>query len=312
MKNYTDIRDAIFGELYDLAFQDKKTILLSADNGAAIFKKFEENLPGQFFNVGIAEQNAMSVASGLAFAGHHVFVVGIANFVTLRCFEQINVDVATMQRPVTILASGTGYFYGEDGPTHHMVNNLSLLRSIPGLTLWSPSSFEMAAHLVHQAYRLQAPSCIWFDRGPFLSAAAEGDAEFETGIRAVRPGKDIVIVATGIMTGEAVKIAEELESGGLKAGVLDIYRLKPLNKEFLLNEFRAAKRIVTLEEHTLSGGLGGLIAEFMAENEILLPLKSFGIPDTFHYESGKREYFRALDGIDSAQISEKIRQWAKR
>ncbi len=307
MKDYTDIRDAIFGELYDISVRDKKAILLSADNGAAIFKKFEEELPGQFFNVGIAEQNAMSVASGLAFTGRHVFVVGIANFVTLRCFEQINIDIAMMKRPVTILASGTGYFYGEDGPTHHMVNNLSLLRSVPGLTLWSPSSFNMAAHLLHQAYELRAPSCIWFDRGPFLPSESSGDPEFRQGARLVRPGEDALIVAAGVMVGEAVKIAEELKKEGIEAGVVDIYRLKPLNKELLLGWFKNAKKIITLEEHTLAGGLGGLVAEFMAANGILLPLKSFGIPDTFHYESGKREYFRALDGMDFAKITDYIK-----
>src|SRR3989344_6081670 len=160
-QKYTDMRDAIFEEIYGIAEKDKNVIILSADNGAAIFKKFQENLPLQFLNVGIAEQNSMSVASGLALTGHRVFVVGIANFVTLRCFEQLKNDIVMMNLPVTILASGTGYFYGEDGPTHHMIDNLAIMRALPGFNIWCPSSFNMGAALVHEAYKTNGPSCIW-------------------------------------------------------------------------------------------------------------------------------------------------------
>ncbi|PIR57843.1 MAG: 1-deoxy-D-xylulose-5-phosphate synthase [Parcubacteria group bacterium CG10_big_fil_rev_8_21_14_0_10_38_31] len=311
MKKYTDIRDAIFEELYDIALKDKKVVILSADNGASIFKRFEENMPSQFFNVGIAEQNAMSVAAGLAFTGRHVFVVGIANFVTLRCFEQIKIDIASMEMPVTILASGTGYFYGEDGPTHHMTNNLAIMRTIPGLTLWSPSSFSMASHMIHQAYEKQGPSCIWFDRGPFSPLCEEIEGDFSEGAHLVRQGKDVLIISTGIMVGEALKVAEDLEKDGVDAGVLDIYRVKPLNKKILLEIFEKTEKIVTIEEHSLTGGLGSTICEFLSESGLLKPIKMFGIPDSVRYEIGNREYLRSLDGIDASHIVEEIKNWLK-
>lgn len=310
MKIYTDIRDAIFEELYDIALQDKKVILLSADNGAAISKKFEKNISSQFFNVGIAEQNAMSVAAGLAFTNHHVFVLGIANFVTLRCFEQIKIDIAAMKMPVTILASATGYFYGEDGVTHHMTNNLALMRTLPGFTIWSPSSFFMAASLIHQAYEISGPSYLYFDRGPFYPLE-KSEENFLSGARLLKLGKDMLIVTTGIMIGEAIKIAEELAKNNVHAGVLDLYRLKPLNKKFLLELLKEAKRIVTLEEHTVAGGLGGIICEFLAENNLLLPVKIFGIPDTFRYEIGNRAHLRSLDGIDVLHVVKNIKNWLK-
>ena len=309
MKTYTDIRDAIFEELYDIALKDKKTVILSADTGALMFKKFKETIPGQFYNVGIAEQNAMSVAAGLAFTGRHVFVFGIANFVTLRCFEQIKIDIVSMKMPVTILASGTGYVYSEDGPTHHMTDNLALIRTLPGFTIWSPSSCSMAASLIHLAYQMPGPNCLWFDKGPFPPLYENGEHDFSEGVSLLKPGKELLIVSTGIMVGEALKIAEELEKNGVSAGVVDLYRLKPLNKKLLFDILKETKRIVTLEEHTVSGGLGGIICEFLAESQLLLPVKILGIPDVFRYEVGTRERLRFLDGINSSSVVNNIKNW---
>lgn len=309
MKKYLDIRDAIFGEIYDLAEKDKKTIILSADNGAQIFKKIEQELPGQFFNVGIAEQNITTVAAGLAFTGRRVFIVGIANFVTLRNLEQIQIDIAMMKLPVTILASGTGYFYGEDGPTHHMVNNLSVLRSMPGMTIWIPSSFNMAARLTHLAYESLEPNCIWFDRGLRSESDREDSCNFSDGINIIEKGSDLTIIAFGIMVDEALKIREELQKSGLSAGVIDLFRVKPINKNLLKEYLKKAKRVATLEEHTVAGGLGAAVSEFMAEHDIVLPIKMFGIPDSFRCEVGDRAHLRSLDKLDAANVVAKIKNW---
>ena len=309
MKKYSDIRDAIFGEIYDLAKKDKKTIILSADNGAQIFKKIEQELPDQFFNVGIAEQNATTVAAGLAFTGRRVFIVGIANFVTLKNLEQIQIDVAMMKLPVTILASGTGYFYGEDGPTHHMVNNLSVLRSVPGMTIWIPSSFNMAARLTRLAYESLEPNCIWFDRGLRPESDREDSCNFSDGINIIEKGNDLTIIALGVMVDEALKIREELQKSGLSVGVTDLFRVKPINKNLLKECLKKTKRVVTLEEHTVAGGLGAAVSEFMAERDIVLPIKMFGIPDSFRCEVGDRAYLRSLDKLDAANVVAKIKNW---
>ncbi len=311
MNQYADMRDAIFEEIYGLAQKDKKIIILSADNGAAIFKKFQENIPAQFYNVGIAEQNAMSVAAGLALTGRRVFVVGIANFVTLRCFEQIRNDIAMMNLPVTILASGTGYFYGEDGPTHHMTDNLTIMRTLPNFTFWCPSSFQMAASLIHEAYKEKGPNCIWFDRGPFYPLGEHYDEDFSKGVNVIKSGHDAIIVSFGIMVGEAFKISAALKKFDIDVGVIDLYRLKPLNKSLLLEAFKKTKRIVTLEEHTVSGGLGAVVCEFLSESDLLLPVKMFGIQGIFRHEVGSRDFLRRLDGLDVQSVAEKIRSWLK-
>jgi len=309
MKKYIDIRDAIFEELYEIALKDKKVVVFTVDTGAQIFKKFKETIPSQFYNLGIAEQNAMSVAAGLAFTGRRVFVYGIANFVTLRCFEQIKIDIVSMKLPVTILGSGTGYFYGEDGLTHHMTDNLAIMMTLPGLTILSPSSCSMAASLIHRAYEMDGPNFIWFDKGVPPALGEENGQNFSIGANLLKSGKDVLIISAGAMMQETFKIAEELNKGGISAGILDLYCLKPLNKEFLLKSLKEVKKVITLEEHTVSGGLGGIICEFLAENDLLLPVKIFGIPDVFHCEVGDREYLRSLDKLDTSHIVEDIKNW---
>lgn len=311
LKQYNDVRDAIFQELYDIALNDQRVMVLSVDTGAMMFKEFKKNIPNQFYNVGIAEQNAMSAAAGLALTGRHVFVYGITNFVTLRCFEQLKLDICSMKLPVTILASGTGYIYSEDGPTHHMLENVSVVRTLPGMMILSPSDYTAAASFVHLAYKTQSPSCIIFDKGPFSPIYDTSSSDFSNGLSVLKEGKDLMIVATGVTVGQALTIADELRNEGIGAGVLDLYKLKSINKSLLFDSLKGCRRIATLEEHTVIGGLGGLICEFMAEAGLLIPVKVFGIPDTFRCEVGNRERLRSLDGINKSNILENIKNWIK-
>ena len=310
-QKYSEARDAIFGELYEIALKDPRVIVLSADTGAKKFKDFQETIPKQFYNIGISEQNAISAAAGLALTGKHVFVFGIANFVTVRPFEQIRIDVCGMNVPVTILAGGTGYVYSYDGLTHHMRENIALLRTLPNMTIWSPSDYTMTAGLVHLAYKKKGPSCIFFDKGPFSRIYDDLGQGFSSGIKVLASGKDITIIATGIMITQAFQLVEELRRHGLEAGLIDCYRLKPVNESLLLAALKGSKRIVTLEEHSLYGGLGSIIREVLGNSNLLLPIKSFGIGDEYRFEVGNRDYLWALDGLDVTSMTKAIRQWMK-
>ena len=162
--NYTDCRDAVFQEIFILAKKDPRVVVLSADTGAFIFKQFKEELPNQFFYTGIAEQNTMSVAAGLARMGRKPFVFGISNFVTHRCLEQIRIDVCGMNLPVTILGTGTGLIYSADGLTHHITEDVSVMRALPNMKIYSPSDHNSLASLIHEAYRSTGPCYIRFDK----------------------------------------------------------------------------------------------------------------------------------------------------
>lgn len=309
MKEYNDSRDAIFSELYSIALKDKNVILLTVDTGAQIFKDFKKNIPEQFYNLGIAEQNAVSVAAGLSIAGKKVFLFGITNFVSLRCFEQIKIDICSMNLPVTIIGMGSGFIYPEDGPTHCMNDNIAILRTIPNMTIYSTSDYTMMANLVHTAYYLKSPCFIQFDRG--MNKKYNLDYNFSDGLAILKNWStpDLMIVSTGVMVDQALKVSEELEKSEMKVGVIDLYRLKPINEELLIESVKDSRRIVTIEEHTIFGGIGSILCETLAKYNVLKPVKIIGIPDVFRSEIGDRETLRSLDKIDIKSVISRIEEW---
>ena len=309
MRVYTDARDATFNELYDIAMADQDVIVLSADTGAFKFSEFQKDIPKQFYNVGVAEQNAMAVAAGLAHTGKKVFVFGISNFVTSRCYEMIKNDICFMDLPVTILGMGTGYTYSIDGPTHHVTQDISIMRALPGMTIWSPSDCTMTGALVHQAYQNDGPKYIRIDKGPFATFYDPQDHDFEGGLAPIRSGGDLTVVATGIMVTQALEVVEKLGDHGMEAGIIDFYRLKPANESLFLSLVGDSQRIVTLEEHTILGGLGSIVCEVLADSGVTIPVKRIGIDDKYRLEVGSREWVRSLDGLDVPSITETILDW---
>lgn len=306
MPEYSDPRDATFEEIYKLALKDKNVVMLTADTGARKFKDFAK-LPGQFFNLGICEQNIMSVAAGLTAAGKKVYVFGIGTFVTARCFEQIKVDICCMNCPVTIIGMGTGYGYASDGPTHHIIDDVALMRALPNMTIWSPSDCFSLAMSIQHSYRDGTPAYLRFDKQLF-TPVYDVPFAFDLDMSVLREGKDVVFVTTSIMTSRALEIANKLESY-FDVGLIDICRLKPLNHKLLASLLEGAKHIVTLEEHTIYGGLGSIVREVLCDYQIHVPVKVFGIPDVFRSDVGSREYLCSLDGIDNETIIENVLEW---
>jgi len=304
---YHEARDAVFQELYNLAEKDKNVILLTVDTGAFLLKQFQQNLPEQFFNVGIAEQNSMSVAAGLALSGKKVFVFGISNFVTLRCFEQLKLDICCMDLAVTVIAMGSGFMYSKDGPTHHMTDVLTLTRTLPGIALWSPSDFNSITAATHAAYKSDTPNFIYMDRGPFDPVYAQ-NASFEDGVKTIRKGDSLTIVATGIMVTQAMQVATELSKEGIECAVVDVYRLKPLDANLLFEQLQGSSKIITLEENVTSGGLGSLVCETLAQRGAGIPVKMLGISDQYRTEIGDREMLRSCCGLDKKSIIKTIKE----
>lgn len=308
---YSDTRDAIFGELYNIALKDKNVIVMTADTGALKFEEFKRDMPDRFYNVGVAEANMMSVAAGLALEGKHVFVFGISNFVTLRCFEQIKIDICVMNLPVTILGMGTGYTYCHDGPTHHITDDIAVMRTLPNMTIWSPSDYMMTAKLVSLAYKLNSPSYIRFDKGPFEDIYTD-DTEFDDGIRKMFGVlKDVTIVATGITVTQAFAIQKLLAEDNIHASVVDFYRLKPVDRYKFYEVMRNVERIVTLEEHWRDGGLGSIVLEQLNECGLNIPVRRLGLADYFYSQPGSREYLRELNGTDTKNVIDSIKGWIR-
>lgn len=300
-----DIRDAFFDTLYDIAQKDRHVVFLTADMGAWSLNRFKEDMPGQFINVGIAEQNMVSVAAGLALGGKKVFIYSIVPFVTERCFEQIKIDVCTMELPVTIIGTGPGLTYASDGPTHHAIEDVSVMRALPGMTIFSPCDQYAAAAAADLAYACDDPVYVRIDKGK-QSIRYNKNTDFAQGATSLLAGADILLISTGIMTHRAMELADKLKERGIQPGVIDLFRIKPLSEDLLEAEIRKYKSIVTLEEHTLIGGIGSAISELMHDKGIILPLKRVGIPDQYCHKYGSREWMRQYLGIDSLDELEKI------
>ena len=310
---YTDCRDAAFQEIFKLAKADPRVVVLSADTGAFIFGQFKKELPSQFFNTGITEQNTMSIAAGLARMGRKPFVFGISNFVTIRCLEQIRVDVCGMNLPVTILGTGTGLIYSSDGLTHHITEDVSVMRALPNMKIYSPSDHNCLASLIHTAYRNNEPCYIRFDKGPFVRKYDFDDnlntfyKVFPAELSCYKPS--LYIIANGVTTDIALEVRERLaKENDFSIGVIDIFRLKPLQKDSLV-EFLVGRAscIVTLEEHTVIGGLGTIIQELIAQEALNIPIKICGIPDTFVTAVGDRDYLRKLYKIDVDSVLQYVK-----
>lgn len=306
-RQYQDMRDAFFEELFQIASSDKDVILLMADQGAQTMKKFEEIIPNQLINVGIAEQNMISVAAGLALGGKKVFVHAIANFATLRCYEQIKVDLSIMNLPVTIFGVGAGFTYGSDGPTHHANQDIAVMRAIPGIRILNASDTVNISAFPQLTYQIPKLTYIRFDKGNY-PPLYDRNHNFLEGLGEIIRGTDTVIISTGITVHQSIRIANHFKS---KVGVIDIYQLKPLNEKKLYKILTSYTKIAVLEEHLSYGGLATIVADFLVDHSIHKNFLRIGLPDENFFVYGDREYMHKQIGISYLQIIRKIEKFLK-
>lgn len=304
MKNIS-MRDAFFVRLYELARKDKNVILISADMGAPSLDKFRRDLASQFINVGIAEENMVVVATGLALSGKKVFIYAIMPFVTSRCFEMLKVNLSLMNISVTAIAVGAGFSYDDSGPTHHCTEDIAIMRVLPNMTIFSPSDSIMAAEFAEIAYRTKGPSYVRLDR-EILTPIHKKSDDFSLGLASLRKGEKVAIISTGNMVHTALKVCDRLAGYSVDASVIDLYRIKPTNQKLLLEKIKSVETVVTLEEHLICGGIGSIVAEVFADNRITIPLKRFGIKDRYYYAYGGRKNIQSICGLDTGNITKGI------
>ncbi|MCB0320009.1 MAG: hypothetical protein KDD60_03730 [Bdellovibrionales bacterium] len=298
------MRDQFIRTLLELAKEDPNIILVTGDLGFAVFDEFQRVIPNQFVNAGVAEQNMTGLAAGLAMAGKRVFTYSIGNFVSLRCLEQIRNDVCYHGVPVTAVCIGAGFSYGALGVSHHATEDLAIMRSLPNLDVYSPGTISEVDWIVRDIVSRGRPAYLRLDK----SAADFSDIEVEPYRpaipRLVREGGDLTFIATGGILGEALRAAEILEDFAVSARILNVHTLKPLDFGPILKAAEETHGIVTIEEHSTTGGLGGLVAEGILESGI--PLKFFrriGLKSSFSSVVGSQQYLRARYGLDAAAIA---------
>lgn len=298
-----DPRDAVFDEVARLAAADPRVWVLTNDMGALGLDALRVRFPARVVNVGIAEQNMVTVAAGLALGGKRVFTYGILAHVTARCYEQLRLDVCAHGLPVIGLGVGAGLSYGADGPTHHGIYDLPLLRALPGLALYNPADGATAAAAVRLAAAGGGPAFIRLDKeapAPLHDAAT---TDFAAGAAVLRAGADACVVATGCSVARALAAADALAAAGLAVTVVDVFRLKPLPVATLAPLVGAARAVVTVEEHAPVGGLGSAVAELLAELGAAPRLRRLALPDAFHLGATSRAAAEAAYGLGADGVA---------
>jgi transketolase len=300
-----DMRDAFFNELYKIAKNDKHVVLLAADMGAYSLEKFKRDLKSQFFNVGIAEQNMISVAAGLALNKKKVFVYTIIPFLAYRCYEQIRIDLCGMNLPVTIIGIGSGFSYAGDGPTHYAVSDISVMKTIPEITILNPSDSISAKNFARIAYESQKPTYIRIDKEKNNNIHIEGN-DFKVGISLIKNGTDLTLISTGVMIHRTLDLVDKFESDSISTKVIELYRVKPIDKQILLQMIGNSKYIVTLEENSITGGIGNMISDILSDSTQDFRLKKIAIRDISCLDAGNREDLHQIFKLDSNSILTEI------
>ncbi|WP_415890282.1 transketolase family protein [Neptuniibacter sp. SY11_33] len=302
---------AVYGQfLLEMAREDGKVLALSADLGRSSgLSAFSKELPQQFFNTGIAEQNLVGISSGLARMEYKVFSSTFAPFASLRAGEQVRMNLGYMQEPVNLVALASGFALGFLGNSHFGIEDVAVMRAIPGITIVSPADcFEMYKCL-NAAKELNSPVYIRLTGGVGMPVVYEEDYDYAIGkAEVLRPVERVTVIAHGTTVGHALKAVKAMEEDGLNVGLVNMHTIKPLDEGVLNQVFDKSDHVMVFEEHTVVGGLGSAILEFMNDNQRIGPVvHRYGVRDNFP-KTGNYDYMLQTLGLDAAGIEASIRK----
>ncbi len=292
-------RESYGQTLVELGAENKDIVVLDADlAGATKTAMFKKAYPDRFFDCGIAEGNMMSIAGGLAACGKIPFASSFAMFATGRAFEQVRNTIGYPHLNVKICASHAGITVGEDGASHQCLEDIALMRTIPGMVVMNPADDVEARAAVRAAAAYDGPVYIRLGRSavPVINDPATYKFEWGKGIQ-IKEGSDITIIATGLMVDSAIKAAEKLEADGVKADVIDMHTIKPIDEDIILKSAKKTGKVFTVEEHSVIGGLGSAVCEVLSE-KYPCKVKRIGIYDVFGESGSAADLLKAykLDG----------------
>lgn len=310
MMDDVDIRDAFFDRIYEAGSKDPNIMVITADMDAFGLRKIAEDFPLQYLNVGVSEQNMINVAAGLAISGKTVFCYSIASFATLRCYEQIKVNLCSMNLPVTIVGAGAGFSFGYDGPTHHGHTDVSSMRLLPEMNILELSSNDVAQKAVDYAIQTKSPCYIRLDKGLFPDWS-DIEADFSKGYRILRPLSKINLICNGYMTKGVLAAADELKKLNYDFGVIDLFRFKPFPETFFQDIVLSSSRLVTIEESCKTGGLGTAISELIAQNDTSCKLRIIASPDKQFIEYGDRDWFHEVYNLSGSGLRDQILRFSE-
>jgi transketolase len=297
------VRDAFVARLAGIAAADPRVFLITSDLGFGVLTRFAQERPHQYLNVGVAEANMTGIATGLALDGRIVFTYSIANFPTLRCLEQLRNDAAYHDANVKVVAIGGGFSYGALGMSHHATEDLAILRAIPGITVVSPGCLWEVEGATEAIVQTPGVCYLRLDKSSAGRTGREQERFALGKIRTLREGTDVTLAATGGILGVALRAAERLAQGGIRARVLSVHTLRPFDAETMFRACRQTGGLITIEEHVVEGGLGGLAAETCLEGGVVpRAFYRIGLRGKPPSVVGSQAYLRSHRGMDEAAI----------
>ena len=301
------MRTAFITALQELAEHDDRVTLVVGDLGFGVVEPFAKRFPSRYVNPGVAEQNMTGIAAGMAMSGKVVFTYSIGNFPTLRCLEQIRNDVCYHSADVKIVSVGGGFSYGSLGMSHHATEDLAIMRALPRMTVVAPGDPVEAAAATRALAAMPGPAYLRLGRAgePIVH---QGPISFTIGKAiTVREGTDVTLIATGGILEQAVAAADQLAARGVQTRVLSMHTIKPLDTDAVLKAARETGAIATLEEHSILGGLGGAVAEVIAEHAPRkIPFTRIGMDSTFVSKAGDQKYLRDMFGLSAPAVVNRL------
>lgn len=303
----SDMRDAFFGEIKKEAEKNKNIIIITNDMEVFALNDFKKKYPHRYIDVGVAEQNMINIAAGIASTGKTVVVFGILPFLIYRCFEQIKMNICSMNLPVIIAGIGTGLSFSYDGPTHHGTSDIATARSIPELNILSPSDPGTAAMAAKIAINLKKPVYCRIDKGSYLNYTSKSNKfTIMNGWTEIIKKQKINVLSNGYMLNRCYEVIKNLEDEKIKIGLLDILRIKPITSKKLLHALKNSKCIITIEEHSLNGGLGSAVSEIISDQGFATKLVRLGIKNEQVIKYGTRESLLEGYGLSNKKIHKMI------
>ncbi len=302
------MRTAYLSALYDLSKTNKDVLALISDNGAIVYDKYRQDFPEQFINFGISEANMVASAAGLASCGKIPFAYTIAPFLTMRAFEFVRNDVCLQNQNVKLVGTGAGFVYSSLGPTHHATEDLAVMRVLPNLTIFSPASPMEVKKATVTAAEIKGPVYLRLgtNKEPEIY---DGDYDFVIGKGVtLLDGNDVTLVSTGSIVFDVLQAAKELQDEGIYARVINIHTVKPLDEDILIKAVKETHAVITIEEHSIIGGLGSAAAEVILENSLdACVFERMGLKDIFCKGYGSHKDLKSMNGLSKENIKNRAK-----
>ena len=303
------MRDSFVKALSIEAEKNKNIVLITGDLGFGVLDEYAKNFPSQYINAGVAEQNMAGLASGLGIDGKIAFTYSIGNFNTLRCLEQIRNDACYHNANMNIVSIGGGFSYGALGYSHHATEDIAIMRALPNLRVFVPCDCWEVEEITKKVIELGGVNYIRIDKSYVSRENVIPKQIFQVGkARVLAEGDDLSIIVAGGIADNAISVHEKLKLEGVSTRVVSMHTIKPIDREMIINCVNTTKRIVTLEEHSIIGGLGSAVAEVILQ-EGLLPqkFKMIGLESKFSTIVGSQDYLRRINKLDTDSILNQIK-----